>query len=154
MRKLIISDTSSLILFSKIGHFELLHELYKAIVTTPEVAKEFQEPLPEWIKIKSVSNKNYQELLETQLDKGEASAIALAVETVDCTLLLDDLKARKLAKKMNLEVTGALGVIQMAKNFQLIEFIKPILDKILQTNFHISQNIINEMLRINDEQDS
>ncbi|MDF1550472.1 MAG: DUF3368 domain-containing protein, partial [Bacteroidales bacterium] len=88
-----ISDTSSLILFHKIGELELLRKVYSRVIVTPEVQTEFQERLPDWIKIESVQDKKYQEFLETQVDWGEASAIALAKEIENPLLLLDDLKA-------------------------------------------------------------
>ncbi len=151
MPKIVISDTSTLILFQKIGKFDLLQKLYGELVTTPEIAKEYGDNLPEWIMIESVSDKKYQEFLETQVDIGEASAIALAKEYDDVLLLLDDLKARKLANKLNLKMTGALGIIHKAKQEGLIENVKPIIDKLLSTNFRISDKIIEAILVLNDE---
>lgn len=80
MPKIVISDTSTLILFHKIGHLSLLKKVYQELTTTHEIAKEFGEKLPKWIKIESVTDKKYQDFLETQVDLGEASAIALAKE--------------------------------------------------------------------------
>ncbi len=60
MRKIIISDTSTLILFNKIDEMSILQGVYKELITTPEVAEEFGEDLPSWIKIVPVSNKEYQ----------------------------------------------------------------------------------------------
>ncbi|OQX73256.1 MAG: hypothetical protein B6D64_14075 [Bacteroidetes bacterium 4484_276] len=57
----------------------------------------------------------------------------------------------KLAKKLNLKFTGTLGVINKAKQLGVIERIKPIIDKLLSTDFRISANIINELLRMNNE---
>ena len=151
MLKIVISDTSCLILFQKIGEIDLLRKVYDNILTTPEVAEEFSEQLPEWIKIESVKDKKYQEFLETQVDLGEASAIALAKEMDNPLLLLDDLKARKLAKKLNLKFTGTLGVINKAKQIGVIDKVKPFIDKLLSTDFRISENIINELLRMNNE---
>ena len=151
MPRIVISDTSCLILFHKIGELELLRKVYEFVSTTPEVAQEFSEELPDWIIIETVKDKKYQEFLETQVDCGEASAIALAKEK-DCPLLLlDDLKARKLASKLNLRFTGTLGVIHKAKQIGVIEKVKPIIEKLLSTNFRISDNVIAELLRKNDE---
>ena len=151
MPRIVISDTSCLILFHKIGELELLRKVYEFVSTTPEVAQEFSEELPDWIIIETVKDKKYQEFLETQVDWGEASAIALAKEK-DCPLLLlDDLKARKLASKLNLRFTGTLGVIHKAKQIGVIEKVKPIIEKLLSTNFRISDNVIAELLRKNDE---
>lgn len=148
---IVISDTSSLILFDKIGELDLLNKVYDSIITTPEIAGEFGESLPDWIRIVEVKDKKYQEFLETQVDLGEASAIALAQEIADSILLLDDLKARKLAGKLNFRFTGTLGVFHKAKQLGLIDKIKPLLDKLLLTNFRISENIITELLKLNNE---
>jgi predicted nucleic acid-binding protein len=59
MPKIIISDTSTLILFHKIGEFNLLQKVYVELMTTPEIAEEFGEELPDWIKIQEVSDKKY-----------------------------------------------------------------------------------------------
>ncbi len=101
--------------------------------------------------MKSVSDKKYQTLLEMQVDCGEASAIALATEFEDVLILVDDLKARKLAQKLNLKITGTLGVIYKAKQEKVIEKVKPIIDKLLQTNFRISNKIIDEILKLSNE---
>jgi predicted nucleic acid-binding protein len=151
MPKVIISDTSVLILFQKIGKLELLQKIYQEIITTPEVADEYGEELPDWINIHHVSDKRYQKLLEIQIDKGEASAIALATEFSDVLLLLDDLKARKIATRLNLKFTGALGIIHRSKQLGIIEKVKPLLDEILNTNFHVSEKIILELLELNGE---
>ncbi len=151
MPKTIISDTSTLILFNNINEFELLNKIYGELLTTPELANEFGLELPDWIKIKTVSDKKYQQFLETQVDKGEASAIALASEFDDVLLLLDDLKARKLAKQLNFRFTGVLGIIHRAKQLKIIEKVKPIIDKLLTTNFRVADQIIQEILRLNNE---
>lgn len=151
MHSIVISDTSSLILFDKIGELELLNKVYDSIVTTPQIVAEFGESLPDWILIIEVKDIKYQEFLETQVDWGEASAIALAKELTGSILLLDDLKARKLATKLNLKFTGSLGVFHKAKQSGFVDKIKPLIDKLLLTNFRISENIVTEILRINNE---
>lgn len=106
MPEIVIPDTSSLILFHKIGELNLLQAIYKNLITTQEVASEFDADLPEWIEIKEVKDHTYQEFLETQVDSGEASVIALAKESKNPLLILDDRKARKLAQRLNLRITG------------------------------------------------
>lgn len=151
MPKVVISDTSTLIIFRKINNFDLLAKVYGELITTPEIAQEFGENLPKWIIIQAVIDKKYQEFLETQVDLGEASAIALAKELDDVLLLLDDLKARKLASRLNLKYTGALGIITKAKQLLIIEAVKPLINKLIATNFRISKKIIDEILKINNE---
>ena len=147
MHKTIISDTSCFILLSGIGELELLQKTYGQVLTTIEVASEFGQALPDWVEIKSPSDKNRQHDLEMQVDKGEASAIALAIETPDSTLILDDIKARKLAEKLGLEITGTIGVIIKAKLKGIIPSIKPFLAKIRNTNFRLSTEVETSALR-------
>ena len=70
MPKVVISDTSILILFRKIDQFKLLEKVYGELITTPEIAEEFGENLPDWIKIQKVADKKYQDFLNIQLDYG------------------------------------------------------------------------------------
>ncbi len=141
MHKVIISDTSCLILLDKIGELDLLHKLYGSIITTPEVKNEFGLPLPDWFEIQTTSNKNYQAIIEASIDKGEASAIALAVEYGDCLLIIDDLKGRKYAQNLGLQIIGTIGIIVDAKLLGIIPSIKPLLEKIKRTNFRISVTV-------------
>ena len=76
-----------------------------------------------------------------QIDRGESSAIALALETPDSTIILDDYKARKIADQLGLIFTGTIGVIIKAKLNGIIPSIKPILEKIKQTDFRLSADI-------------
>lgn len=154
MPKIVISDTSTLILFDKIEKLDLLEKVYGELITTPEIAEEFGEKLPIWIKVQSVTDKKYQKLLETQVDLGEASAIALANEIDDTLLLLDDLKARKLAIRLNFKITGTLGIIHKAKQMLIISKVKPLIDLLLKTDFRISDRIVKELLILNNENTS
>ena len=98
MPGIIVSDTSCLILLDKIGRIGLLQSLFKKITITDIVAKEFDKELPDFFTIENPKEKNYQRILESFLDPGEASAFALAIENSDSLIIIDDLKARREAK--------------------------------------------------------
>ncbi len=146
MPKTIISDTSCLIVLSNIGELELLHKTYGQIITTSDVASEFGQELPNWVEIAAAKDKYRQKILELQLDKGEASAIALAIEIPESTIILDDYKARKLAEKLGLSITGTIGVIIKAKLRGMIPSVKPYLDKIRKTDFYISNELYDKAM--------
>ena len=80
MQRIIVSDTSCLILLHKIGHISLLKSLFGRITISTTIANEFGQTLPEFIQIEDPKDKVYQRILEGFLDPGEASAIALALE--------------------------------------------------------------------------
>ena len=147
MHKIIISDTSCFIILTNIGELHLLQKLYSKITTTIEIVTEFGEPLPEWVEILSVKSKDTQRLLEMQIDKGESSAIALALEISDSLLILDDIKARKVATQLGLSITGTLGIIIKAKLEGIIPSVIPILNKIKQTDFRLSDEVELQVLK-------
>lgn len=118
-----------------------MHDLYTQIVTTTEIASEYGEPLPDWVEIVNVTDRSKQRLLELQIDKGESSAIALALETPDSTIILDDNKARRIANQLGLNYTGTIGVIVKAKLQGIIPSIKPVIAKIKETDFRLSAEI-------------
>jgi predicted nucleic acid-binding protein len=66
-------------------------------------------------------------------------------------VILDELKGRKLAKQLGLKVTGSLGVIHKANELGVIWAIKPILDKIGEMNFRMSNKILAEIFLLNNE---
>ena len=141
MHKTIISDTSCFIILTNINELDILHKGYQKILTTQEIAIEYGEALPEWVEIVTVKDKYRQQLLEMQIDKGESSAIALAIETPDSIVILDDYKARKIAQQLGIIYTGTIGVIIKAKLKEIIPSIKPLLEKIKQTDFRLSSEI-------------
>jgi predicted nucleic acid-binding protein len=151
MPKTIISDTSCFIILAKVDELELLQKVYGEIITTPDIAAEFGEALPLWVEIVAVADKAKQQLLEIQIDKGESSAIALAIEIPNSTLILDDYKARKIAEQLGINFTGTIGVIIKAKLKGIISSIKPILKKIKETDFRLSIEIELQALKESGE---
>lgn len=99
MPDVVISDTSCLIILSNIQELDLLKAVYKNVITTSDIAIEFGELLPDWITIKSPIDRKRQQILELQVDKGEASAIALALEMPESIIILDDLQAKNTCRK-------------------------------------------------------
>lgn len=86
------------------------------------------------------------DLLKESVDPGEASAIALAMEISYPLLIVDDLKGRKLAIRMDISIMGTLGMLLKAKQQYIIPFIKPYINRIQSTNFRVSQAIVNYLL--------
>jgi predicted nucleic acid-binding protein len=142
----VITDTSCFILLDKIDAFPILRSLYQNVITTPEIAGEFGKPLPDWIHVKSVENKELQNSYLEKVDIGEASAIALAMELSSPLLILDDLKGRKLASQLNLKYTGTLGVLILARQKGIIPLLKPYFEKIKETDFRIAPDLLQKIL--------
>jgi len=139
--EIIISDTSCLILLGKIDELNLLNKISDKVFITTAIKNEYGKDLPSWITIKEPHDNHYQRILEMDLDKGEASAIALSLEMDNSIVIIDDLKGRKVAERLNLRYSGTFGLILRAKQIGIIQSVKPILTKVRKTNFRFSQKL-------------
>ena len=144
--KIVIAYTSSLILLYKINELEILKQLFEEVYVTEDIAREFGKELPEWIMVKPVIDQNYKKILQIEVDEGESSAMALHVNLPGSILILDDLKARKIADKLGLKYTGTFGVLLRARKIGLINELKPIIEKIKATNFRFSSELFRIIL--------
>lgn len=152
MHRTIIADTSCFIVLTNIGELHLLQKVYGQIAPTFVIAAEYGEALPAWVTIEMVQDKYRQKILEMQVDKGEASALALALETPGSTVIIDDHRARKTTGKLGINYTGTVGVIIKAKLTGIIASLKPLKTKIKQTDFRLTDEIEQQALHEAGEQ--
>lgn len=145
MQKKVFVDTSTLIILSKINQLELLRLLYGNVYITIEVKLEFRLPIPDWI-IEEYAD--YDNDFNFGIGKGETSILNFAIRNNNSFLIIDELKARKVASNLNLKFTGAIGILIIAKRHGYIHEIKPILDSIMKTNFRISKELYIQILKI------
>jgi predicted nucleic acid-binding protein len=106
-------------------------------LVTPEVAKEFGEPLPDWIYITAVENTEKTQELFTKLDLGESSSIALALETKNALVILDERKAHNIARSLGLNITGTVGILLEAYRQGFISDFYSAISGLRQINLHI-----------------
>lgn len=151
MSGIIIADTSCLILLEKINFLNILETLFSRVTITPEVLEEFGRPLPDYIEVSPAKNLVSSVIIDAKLGKGEASAIQLALEKTGCLLVIDELKGRKLAESLDIAITGTLGLFIEAKLNGYIESIKPILSKIKETDFRITEELETRALNLAKE---
>ena len=145
--QIIISDASPLIALADIGKLEILRELYNNITITDVVRNEIHAELPDWIKVSIDYDPQQMQVLELELDAGEASAIALGLKRPNSTLILDESKGRKAAKRLGLKVTGTVGIIIKAKRQGIIQSGKEILDALEKHGFWLSQKLKTDILK-------
>lgn len=152
----IVSNSSPLIALAKIGMLDVLSGVIipKAVfdeITKPE--KEYAKELYEWgkNKVTEVKNRKAVEYLELIIDGGEAETIVLAEELNADAVLIDDLKARKIAKFRGLNVIGTIGVLLNAKDKGLISEVKPLLEALTKRKIRISKELYDHALELAHE---
>ena len=152
----IVSNSSPLIALAKIGMLDVLSGVVipKAVfdeITKPE--KEYVKELYEWGKDKIIEVKNRKavEYLELMIDGGEAETIVLAEELNADAVLIDDLKARKIATLRGLNIIGTIGVLLDAKERGFINEVKPLLEELMKRKIRISKELYNHALELAHE---
>lgn len=157
---IIVCDTSPITNLIRIDRLHLLEALYGQIIIPPAVYRELiryerQGSLiaaQDWITTRSVSDESAVVALREILDPGEAEAIVLAEELGADALIIDERKGRSLARQQGLRIIGLLGVLVAAKNSELIETVKPIMDQLIEAaNFRISTKLYQQILIKVDE---
>ena len=146
---LIIADTSVLITLERINKLDLLHFLFTEIYITTIVNKEYGIPLPDWVHIKDP--KFHQHVNLSNLDKGEASSINLALENRDSLLIIDEKKGRIVAKSLDINIIGLIGIIIKAKEMKYLNSVSKVLIELEHADFRISDSLKMTMLEIANE---
>ena len=91
--------------------------------------------------------------LYDELDRGEASVLALAKEHNAQLVIIDERKARGEARRFGLPVKGTVGVLLEAKQKGLIDAIKPLLETLQAKGMYLEQSLIDTALRLAEEKD-
>jgi predicted nucleic acid-binding protein len=89
--------------------------------------------------------------LITDLGAGEAQVLALALEVPGSLVLLDDRLARAVARMRNIRLTGTAGVLLKAKKEGHISAVAPLLDRLLQLDFRLSDAVKASVLKLAQE---
>lgn len=152
---IVISDTTPLNYLILIDRANILNQLYEVVVIpqavldemlaagTPEVVRHWILDRPQWINVQEVPLATDIEM--EQIEAGEREAILLAEHLKADLVLLDDLRARRIAKARGLSVVGTLGILGDASQRGLID-LHVTIDALKETNFRVSDKLIESLL--------
>jgi predicted nucleic acid-binding protein len=156
---IVVSNSSPLVGRAAIGRLALLHDLYDTIIVPRAVHQEVviqghgrpgaaEVQSLDWIACRDVDDPSVVIALESKLDRGEAEAIALAVELRADLLLMDERLGRVEAARFGLRFVGILGVLIEAKARGLLDRIEPLLDELQDgAGFRISEALRARVLK-------
>jgi predicted nucleic acid-binding protein len=150
----VVVDASPLIALQQIGELSLLQRLFDRVLTPPGVALEVRPSLPElpvWLEVQAPAPSQDARIEAAVLGAGESEAIALALAVRPDWIILDDLAARTLARRLDLPVLGTAAVLSEAKTQGLIPAVRPLLDALLAKGFHLSRGVYQHILELAGE---
>jgi hypothetical protein len=147
---IIVSDTSAVTSLLQVGRLTILSALYREVVVPTEVADElrrFHAALPDFIRVLPVADRTRLEKLKSELDLGEAAAIALMLEGKGDVLLMDERRGRRVAVREGLNVVGLIGVLLEARQRGLITSLATVIGELEQiAGFRISSRLKERVL--------
>ncbi|MEZ4527370.1 MAG: DUF3368 domain-containing protein [Desulfobacterales bacterium] len=150
---IIVSNTSPIINLAAISQIELLKHLYGKIIIPHAVFEEIaiigagqagseEVKTSDWIETRQLNNRVMADSLESELDPGEAEAIALALEIKADIILMDERRGRQACSRSGLKCLGLLGILTDAKNKNLLHAVKPLMDCLMKdAGFWIDQKL-------------
>ena len=155
-----VSNTSPLLNLAIIGKLELVMRQFGRVLVPPAVEEEFRleegrqgssalrEAMEEgWLATEAPSDEPLIRTLRQDLDRGESEAIALAAEKKAGHVLLDEREGRRRARRIGLEVTGALGILARADREGELDSLPQALDRLEEeAGFWISSALREQIL--------
>jgi len=157
----VISNSSPLQYLYQADVLDLLPALFGQVCVPEAVVAELEEgrrrsvPLPtladlSWLQVRTVRNRTLLPLV-THLGDGEKEVLALGRELSDALLLLDDRDARRHARALELEISGTLGVLLLAKERGILDAVRPVLDRLQALRFRLDARTYQSVLELAGE---
>ncbi|MEH1865828.1 MAG: DUF3368 domain-containing protein [Nostoc sp.] len=155
----VVCNTSPITNLAAIAQLDLLRQVYSEIVIPQAVYDELTalpNPVPgtlevqtlSWIQVQKVVDQAQVVEFRRKVDRGEAEALALALEVSAERVLIDDAAGRAIALELGLTITGVLGVLLTAKKRQLIKDVRPLMDGLIaQAGFWVSDELYQRVLQ-------
>lgn len=149
-----------LIALATIGRFSFLRELAAEVLVPRGVQAEVLGGAPRpgarevadatWIRVVDVPGELVA-AFRLVVDQGEAEALAVSRAYPDALLVVDDQRARRIAKELGLRLTGTLGILDLAKRDGLIPSVRPEVARLRESGFRIDDALVNAFfLRIGE----
>ena len=159
--KPVITNSTPLVALWILNRLDLLRELYGEVwiplavrdefVATERVLRGAALQNAPWIKPVALANPLHVRVY-VGLDQGEAEVLALAEEQAARLVIMDERRGRRYAQRLDLPLTGTLGLLLAAKTQGLIPRLSPLITELLQAGLYLSPDLVAAVLRKADEQ--
>lgn len=160
--RVVVVNTTPLIALSLIDRLHFLQALYETVLIPPAVQEEVlrggsrgtgvaELKQAAWIRIVELREPERADML-SDLDRGEAEVLALALEVRADLTIIDERLARRHARRLGVPLSGTLGVLLRAKRRGLLDQIRPSVEQIRRGGIRLSDAVVAEALKLAGEQ--
>ena len=157
---IVASDASPLITLARARQLELLHEFYGQILIPREVHEEVTVAgagLPgadevrraPWIEMRSATSEHVDLAVKSAcagLGAGERSVIYLAVELKPALVLIDEDRARRVAKALQLPLAGSIAVLERGAQLKKVPDLRSVYLDLLDQGIRFSPDLLEHSL--------
>jgi len=157
-----VSNSSPLILFSRVDRLSLLQEVFGELLIPPAVWLEVVSAGPgkggsievrqaAWIRLSRLADDARWDV-PGGLDPGEAEVIALASSlNPQIPVIIDDRSARRLANRVGLQVIGSASVLVLAKRTGHLPEVRRTLRQLIEAGLYLNSSVYQEVLALAGE---
>jgi len=154
----LVADSGPLIALAKLGHLDLPARLYGRAVLPRTVFEECvtEAHRPDAEAIQEAVNAGWLEVVDDlawpegvskpRLDPGESAALAMALGSAGSSLLIDEQRGRKAARRLGVRVVGVLGLLLLAKQAGHLDAVAPALERLNAERYFISPALCADVL--------
>ncbi len=153
----VISNNTALVALWVLGRLDLLQQLYGEVLIPEAVYEEFLateralrqaalENAP-WIKPTRLASPQRARVY-IGLDQGEAEVLALAEERAARLVIIDEFRGRRYAQRLELTLTGTLGLLLLAKEHGLVATVAPLLAELQEAGLYLDPDLAARVLRL------
>jgi predicted nucleic acid-binding protein len=154
MSERIAINTGPLIALGKMQALDIIAQLPYEFICPAQVEAEIMDgvalgypvALPAWVNALSLQTP-LTPVTSLALDDGEAAVIQLALEQRLTRVCIDELKGRRAALSVGLQVVGSLGLLGRAKTEGLISAARPFIEQAQQGGIYYDANLIAAFLQ-------
>ena len=153
---MIVSDAGPIIIFARIGRLQILRQVTGSLTIPATVDAEIaaggggmpgaaEIAAADWIQRVELAEQSRFDALPRGLHQGERDAIALA-KALSAQLLIDEIRGRRAADRLGVEVIGTLRILAEAKSLGVIQAVRPIIVAMQSSGYRFDSVLIRHFL--------
>jgi predicted nucleic acid-binding protein len=153
-----VVNASPLIFLAELGYLDMLDRNADTICAPRAVldevhakpdraAQAVDQATRSWLSVREVGNREAVEILQADLDLGEAEVIVLARQIDADRVVMDDLDARRMARRLGLDLIGTIGLLLSARLRGEIPSMRVEIDRLEALGFRVAPDLVTAVLR-------